>query len=56
LEADGRQIRSNQVFRPGLDGRAVPYTPPRCLDLLILEGYDAALFQQPSDWPGGWGS
>jgi Flp pilus assembly CpaF family ATPase len=53
LEAEGRQIRSNQVFRPGLDGRAIPYTPPRCLDLLILEGYDAALFQQPTDWPGG---
>ncbi len=54
LEADGRQVRSNQVFRPGPDGRAVPYTPPRCLEELESAGYDPALFQQPIWPPQGW--
>jgi Flp pilus assembly CpaF family ATPase len=52
LEADGRSIASNQIFRPepALGGRAAPYTPPRCLDDLVLEGYDPSLFHQPEGW------
>jgi len=50
LEADGRMVATNEVFQPGPDGRAVPYTPPRCLGDLELEGYDPSLFHNPNGW------
>jgi Flp pilus assembly CpaF family ATPase len=56
LEADGRQVQSNQVFRPGPDGRVMPYTPPRMLDRLVLDGgYDDTLFAHHA-MSDGWGS
>ncbi|MFE6287857.1 CpaF family protein [Streptomyces sp. NPDC057877] len=43
IDADGAQIVSNEVFRPGPDGRAVPATPPRTETLhgLLAAGLDA---------------
>ncbi|MCL7377021.1 ATPase, T2SS/T4P/T4SS family [Streptomyces sp. 35G-GA-8] len=42
IDADGAQIVSNEVYRPGPDGRAVPATPLRSetLDDLVLAGLD----------------
>ncbi|MGW3627535.1 CpaF family protein [Streptomyces sp. NPDC000880] len=49
IDADGAQIVSNEVYRPGPDGRAVPATPLRTetLDDLVAAGLDAqgAAFQ-----------
>jgi hypothetical protein len=48
-------VQSNQVFRPGPDGRVMPYTPPRCLDRIVLEGgYDDTLFAHHA-MSDGWG-
>ncbi|MBD0741660.1 CpaF family protein [Streptomyces sp. CBMA152] len=43
IDADGAQIISNEVYRPGPDGRAVPATPLRSetLDDLVAVGLDA---------------
>ncbi|MER6062416.1 ATPase, T2SS/T4P/T4SS family [Streptomyces sp. NPDC001792] len=43
IDADGAQIVSNEVYRPGTDGRAVPATPPRTetLNDLVAAGLDA---------------
>ncbi|MER6075157.1 ATPase, T2SS/T4P/T4SS family [Streptomyces sp. NPDC001817] len=43
IDADGAQIVSNEVYRPGPDGRAVPATPPRTetLNDLVAAGLDA---------------
>jgi Flp pilus assembly CpaF family ATPase len=43
IDADGQQIVSNEVYRPGPDGRAVPATPLRTetFDDLIAAGLDA---------------
>lgn len=45
VDADGRQIISNEVWRPGPDLRAVPAAPlrSRTLDDLIAAGYDPEL-------------
>ncbi|MEU7474338.1 ATPase, T2SS/T4P/T4SS family [Lentzea sp. NPDC042327] len=45
VDADGRQIISNEVWRPGPDLRAVPAAPlrSRTLDELIAAGYDPEL-------------
>ena len=43
LQAEGDMIVSNEVFRPGDDGRAVPGAPIRCIDDLVLHGYTDAL-------------
>ncbi|GHH32143.1 CpaF family protein [Lentzea cavernae] len=42
VDADGRQIISNEVWRPGADLRAVPAAPlrSRTLDELVAAGYD----------------
>ena len=52
LSADGRQVVTNELFKPGSDGRAVPDTPiPKdLLDDLIAEGYDPAFHQKPDGW------
>ncbi|MBO3682707.1 CpaF family protein [Streptomyces sp. NEAU-YJ-81] len=43
VDADGPQLVSNEIYRPGPDGRAVPATPPRAETLhdLIGAGLDA---------------
>jgi len=41
--ADDRLVVSNDVFRPGPDGRAVPGVPFRGLDDLVAEGFDPTL-------------
>jgi pilus assembly protein CpaF len=43
IDADGETMISNEVFRPGPDGRAVFEAPPRCLADLRLASYDASL-------------
>ncbi|WWR54864.1 ATPase, T2SS/T4P/T4SS family [Streptomyces sp. SCSIO 30461] len=42
IDADGAQVVSNEVYRPGPDGRAVPATPPRSetLNSLVAVGLD----------------
>ena len=52
VDADGTRIVSNEVFAPGVDGRAVPAYPLRDPTLVMLEqhGFDAALL----DPAGGW--
>ena len=52
VDADGARIVSNEVFAPGVDGRAVPAFPLRDATLVMLErqGFDAALL----DPSGGW--
>ena len=41
-----------EIFRPGLDGRAVPGYPLRDSTLALLEaqGFDAALRDKPDGW------
>ncbi|WP_078900445.1 ATPase, T2SS/T4P/T4SS family [Streptomyces sp. SBT349] len=48
LDADGVQVVSNEVFRPGPDGRAVPGTPLRSetLEELAAAGLDSAAFSR----------
>jgi Flp pilus assembly CpaF family ATPase len=50
VDADERQIVSNEIYRPGLDRRAVPGAPPRSdtLDQLVNAGFD------PSQPAHGW--
>ncbi len=52
VDADGSRIVSNEVFRPGLDGRAVPGYPMRDVTLDLLEdvGYDTTLLDKPDGW------
>jgi pilus assembly protein CpaF len=53
LEAEARQIASNEVYRPGPDGRAVPAPGPtirqETLGRLAAVGFEASMLQQ-----GGW--
>ncbi|MEV6242690.1 ATPase, T2SS/T4P/T4SS family [Lentzea sp. NPDC051838] len=50
--ADGAQIISNEVWRPGPDLRAVPGAPLRTdtLDLLVERGYDPDLSERRDGW------
>jgi pilus assembly protein CpaF len=41
---EGGRVASNEVYRPGPDGRAVPATPPHRLEALIAAGFDPAWF------------
>jgi Flp pilus assembly CpaF family ATPase len=52
VEADGRTVVTNEVFRPGPDGRAVPGDPipTDLLDALAGAGYDPALHLRPGGW------
>ena len=52
VDADGVRIVSNEVFKPGLDGRAVPGYPLRSTTLALLEahGFDAAYLDKPEGW------
>jgi Flp pilus assembly CpaF family ATPase len=50
LDADGVTVVSNEVYRPGPDGRAVPSTPVRCLDELVDHGFDPVWLERPDGW------
>ncbi len=52
VDADGTRIVSNEVFKPGLDGRAVPGYPLRDGTLALLEahGFDAGYLDRPNGW------
>ncbi|HVV12106.1 CpaF family protein [Amycolatopsis sp.] len=52
VDADDRQIVSNEVWRPGPDLRAVPGAPLRTetLDLLAAAGYDPDLAERRDGW------
>jgi Flp pilus assembly CpaF family ATPase len=41
---EGGRVASNEVYRPGPDGRAVAATPPQRFDELVAAGFDPALF------------
>lgn len=54
LEAEARQIATNEIFRPATDGRAVPAPGPTIrndtLDRLVDAGFDPALLANPHGW------
>lgn len=52
IDADGATIVSNEVFRPGPSGRAVPGYPFRdqTADLLEQAGLDLSLLDPPDGW------
>lgn len=52
VDADGARIVSNEVFKPGLDGRAVPGYPLRDVTLSLLEahGFDPSYLDKPDGW------
>jgi Flp pilus assembly CpaF family ATPase len=52
VDADDRQIVSNEIWRPGPDLRAVPSAPLRAetLDLLVAAGYDPELAHRREGW------
>ena len=52
VDADGAMVVSNEVFRPGPGGRAVPGVPLRSetLDSLVEVGFDPELLQNPGGW------
>ena len=54
VDADGAMVVSNEVFRPGPGGRAVPGVPLRSetLDSLVEVGFDPELLQNPGGWWG----
>jgi Flp pilus assembly CpaF family ATPase len=52
LDADGPLVTSNEVFRPGPGGRAVPGAPFRhdTLEELIANGFEPDLLEAPEGW------
>jgi pilus assembly protein CpaF len=52
VDADGLQVASNEIFRPGPDGRAVPGAPPSTdlMDRLDYHGFDPTLLQRRQGW------
>ncbi|MDA8285650.1 MAG: ATPase, T2SS/T4P/T4SS family [Actinomycetota bacterium] len=52
VDAEGPMVVSNEVFRPGPDGRAVPGAPMRndTLDQLAAVGFDPGLLERPQGW------
>ena len=52
VDADGPMVVSNEVFRPGPAGRAVPGAPLRndTLDQLAAVGFDPGLLERPQGW------
>lgn len=50
--ADSGQVASNEIWRPGPDGRAEPAVPPQhdTLDRLCANGFDAALLRSTQEW------
>jgi Flp pilus assembly CpaF family ATPase len=56
LDADGLTMSSNEIFKPGPDGRAVPGSPPSTglLSALTSHGFDPALLDDARTSGGGW--
>ena len=52
VDAEGPMVVSNEVFRPGPDGRAIPGAPLRndTLDQLAAVGFDPGLLERPQGW------
>ena len=52
VDAEGPMVVSNEIFRPGSDGRAVPGVPLRneTLDQLAAVGFDPGLLERPQGW------
>ena len=52
VDAEGPMVVSNEIFRPGPDGRAVPGVPLRndTLDELAAVGFDPGLLERPQGW------
>jgi Flp pilus assembly CpaF family ATPase len=52
VDAHGAQVVSNEVFRPGPGGWAVPGYPLRDATLTLLEthGFDGGLLDAPTGW------
>ena len=52
VDAEGPMVVSNEVFRPGPGGRAVPGVPLRneTLDQLAALGFDPGLLDRPQGW------
>ena len=50
--ADSGQVASNEMWRPGTDGSAVPSVPPvhDTLDRLCAHGFDASLLEAAPEW------
>jgi Flp pilus assembly CpaF family ATPase len=49
---DGSNVVTNELFRPGPDGRAIPGVPvPHDLtELLVAHGWDPSLQDRPEGW------
>ena len=54
LHAEGPMVVSNEIFRPGPDGRAVPGVPLRheTREALMAVGFDPAVLDRPGGWWG----
>src|SRR4051794_33915546 len=50
VDADDKLVISNEVFRPGPDGRAVPGAPMRRIKELVAAGFDEAYLARPQGW------
>jgi Flp pilus assembly CpaF family ATPase len=54
LDAEDRQIATNEVYRPSIDGRATPAPGPTIrndtLDRLVRVGFDPEYLADPSGW------
>ena len=52
VDAEGTMVTSNEVYRPGRDGRAVPGVPVRAelLEDLVQVGLDPAVLHRPDGW------
>ena len=52
VDADGARIVSNEVYRPGPDGRAIPGYPMRdgSLELLAANGFDVNYMNKADGW------
>jgi hypothetical protein len=49
--AEGQQVITNEVYRPGPGGRAVPVAGAlRCLQDLELVGFDPSWLESPAGW------
>ncbi|MBV8297732.1 MAG: hypothetical protein JO085_12915 [Acidimicrobiia bacterium] len=53
VDADDKLVISNEIFRPGPDGRAVPGSPIRGIAELVRAGFDEAYLDRPQ---GRWGA
>lgn len=52
VDADDKQVISNEVYRPGPDGRAIPGVPLRAdtVERLAEAGFDPELFERSDGW------